>query len=101
MLDTQLGKTLRKGGDLGHAVGEVRDALRSAMDNSISAADSAAWKEVRKRYANMMAAANSRNAAGDILPRTLYTNGQRQFVGQVWWRDLILPTSHGRLVSSS
>ena len=73
MLDTQLGKTLRKGGDLGHAVGEVRDALRSAMDNSISAADSAAWKEVRKQYANMMAAANSRNAAGDILPRTLYT----------------------------
>ena len=43
------------------------------MDNSISAADSAAWKEVRKQYANMMAAANSRNAAGDILPRTLYT----------------------------
>ena len=98
MLDTQLGKTLRKGGDLGHAVGEVRDALRSAMDNSISTADSAAWKEVRKQYANMMAAANSRNAAGDIC-RARFTHKRPKAIRRSSLvAGLILPTSHGQLV---
>ena len=102
MLDTQLRKTCAKVETFGHAVGEVRTPhARPQWITSISAADSAAWKEVRKQYANMMAAANPRNAAGDIPPRTLYTQTAKGNSSVKFGGGLILPTSHGRLVGSS
>jgi len=72
MLDTQLGKAMKGGGDMAGALGPVRDSLRSAMDNSISKADQEAWQTARRQYGNMMAIANSRDKFGNILPTTLY-----------------------------
>lgn len=47
------------------ALGEVRDVLRTAMDDSISPADQAAWQEARRQYANLMVTAKAASGAGE------------------------------------
>jgi hypothetical protein len=51
--DSRLAKQLKGGGESAHYLGQLRDLVRSAMDDSISASDRAAWKTVRRQYANL------------------------------------------------
>lgn len=41
--DSKLGSVLKGGGEPAHYLGQVRDVVRGAMDNSISAKDRALW----------------------------------------------------------
>lgn len=50
--DSVLGRASRAGNEAGHYLGQVRGAIQSAMDDSISAADQVAWRKLRQEYAN-------------------------------------------------
>jgi hypothetical protein len=80
-LDSELGRVMRSSsnGDIRYGVGQVRDALRQAMDSSISTADQQAWREARRQYANMMTVAPlaARDATGDVSGRTLLAAAMR------------------------
>lgn len=66
MLDSQLGRSARStsNGDLRTVLGDLRDLLRRAMDDSISPADAADWQQARRQYANLMVIANAAGRAG-------------------------------------
>lgn len=78
-MDSAIGRQMREtgNGDLRTALGQVRDALREAMDRSISPADSAAWAQARRQYANfaalrqVMGGAGAGVAEGQISPLAL------------------------------
>lgn len=78
-IDSAIGRTLRSttNGDLRNYLGEVRDALRTAMDNSIAPTDQQAWQQARRQYANLMTIARAMNAgtgetvAGNVSPAQL------------------------------
>jgi hypothetical protein len=74
-LDSELGRAMRgtSNGDLRNAVGDLRGALREAMDRSISGADQAAWRDARREYASLMTVAPlaAKSETGDISGRTL------------------------------
>lgn len=80
-LDSELGRVLRtsSNGDIRHGVGQVRDALRTAMDQSISAADRQAWQQARREYANLMTVAPlaARSETGDVSGRALLAAANR------------------------
>lgn len=81
-LDSELGRVTRttSNGDIRHGVGLVREALRDAMDQSISAADRTAWQQARRQYANLMTVAPlaARSETGDVSGRTLLAAALRQ-----------------------
>jgi hypothetical protein len=52
-VDSRIGKAMKQGGEASHYLGELRDAVRSAMDNSISASDRKAWQALRQRWASL------------------------------------------------
>lgn len=72
--DSMLGK-MAKGnkGTIQDVLGDLRNAMRNAMDRSISDADSAAWKTARKEYANLMTVADAVKASpeGTLSPARL------------------------------
>lgn len=51
-LDSTLGKATKAGDTTAHFVGQVRNVIREAMDDSISAQDRKAWNALRKEYGN-------------------------------------------------
>jgi hypothetical protein len=51
--DSRIGKELKAGGEAAHYLGSLREVVRGAMDDSISAKDRAAWKAIRQQYANL------------------------------------------------
>ena len=74
-LDSQLGRITRTStnGDVRYGIGQVREALRNAMDQSISQADRTAWQQARRQYANLMTVAPlaARDETGDVSGRAL------------------------------
>jgi hypothetical protein len=66
LLDSQIGRSARStsNGDLRTVLGDIRDLLRRAMDDSISPADAADWQQARRQYANLMVIANAAGRAG-------------------------------------
>lgn len=71
--DSAMGK-LTKGGDTAaHYIGEVRDAVRAAMDDSINAADSALWKNLRREYRDRKTLTDlvAKSDFGDLNPASL------------------------------
>jgi hypothetical protein len=73
-LDSKLGKLMKAGGEKSMYLGELRDAIRSAMDDSISAADKEAWKTARKQYKNLKTVRDlvaKEGADGNINPALL------------------------------
>jgi len=74
-IDSTIGRTMRStsNGDLRNYLGQVRSILRSAMDESISPADQAAWRLAREQYGNLMTVAPlaARNETGDVSARAL------------------------------
>ena len=81
-LDLELGRVARttSNGDIRHGVGQIRDALRTAMDQSISEADRQAWQQARKQYASLMTVAPlaARSETGDVSGRALLAQALRQ-----------------------
>lgn len=73
-LDSKLGKLLKGGGEKAMYLGQVRDALRSAMDESITAADREAWQTARSQYKNLKTVRDlvaKEGADGNISPALL------------------------------
>lgn len=74
-LDSEMGRVMRtsSNGDVRYGVGQIRDALREAMDQSISATDRQAWQTARREYSNLMRVAPlaARNETGDVSGRSL------------------------------
>lgn len=51
-IDSKMGKVMAKaGGENAYAIGELREAIRGAMDRSIKPEDAAEWARIRKQYA--------------------------------------------------
>lgn len=73
-IDTELSNIIKAGGEKGLYAKRMQTAIREAMDNSISAADKAAWSETRNQYKNLKAVRSivSKDAgSGDIPPSQL------------------------------
>lgn len=93
LMDSQLGRSIRSttNGDLRSALGELRERLRGAMDQSISPADAATWQQARREYANLMVAADAAKGAGaataegHISPLALRTALDRSTGGGYVW----------------
>lgn len=67
MLDSALGRSMRSttNGDMRSALGDLRNTLRAAMDDSISPEDAAAWQQARRDYANLSVIARAAGRAGE------------------------------------
>jgi len=66
MLDSAIGRSIRgtSNGDMRGALGDLRETLRTAMDDSITPADKAAWDIARRQYASMSVIAGAAGQAG-------------------------------------
>ena len=66
MLDSELGRSIRNtsDGDRRAALGQLREELRRAMDDSISPQDASDWARARREYANLMVIAQAAGRAG-------------------------------------
>lgn len=72
-LDSALGHVTKLGTPVSHFVGQVRDAIRDAMDASISPQDAAAWKQLRTEYGNRKTIRDlvAKADGGDLSPAAL------------------------------
>ncbi|MUV13596.1 hypothetical protein [Noviluteimonas gilva] len=72
-LDSQLGQVTKLGTPASHFVGQIRSAMRGAMDDSITPADSAAWKTLRQQYGNRKTLRDlvAKGDGGPISPASL------------------------------
>ncbi|MNM07003.1 hypothetical protein D3C81_170350 [compost metagenome] len=72
-LDSQLGKIMAGGGEKSAFVAEVRDAIREAMDESISPALREAWRTARSQYRALKTVEPlvAKSADGSISPGQL------------------------------
>jgi hypothetical protein len=71
--DSSVGRTIRKGGELSDYLGDVRGAVRAAMDDSIAPADQAAWRLARQQWGNLKTIEPlvAKSTTGDIPPAQL------------------------------
>lgn len=51
--DSKVGRAMKSGGETASYLGDVRDAVRAAMDDSIAPADQAAWRLARQQWGNL------------------------------------------------
>ena len=78
-LDSAIGKQIRNtsDGNARSALGKLQDAIRNAMDASMTGDDAALWAEARRHYANgkiiqqAMNTGSASTAAGNIPPASL------------------------------
>jgi hypothetical protein len=72
-LDSKLGKLMKSGGEKSLYLGQVREAVREAMDQGISQADKAAWQQARSQYRNLKTIRDlvAKNPEGNISPALL------------------------------
>lgn len=74
--DSALGRKIRStsNGDLRNALGQIQSTVRETMDRSISQADSEAWKQARRQYANLMDVAPiaAKDVEGNVSPKLLW-----------------------------
>jgi len=68
--DSQLNQIIKNGGPTAHFLGNVQTAVRRAMDKSITPADRAAWREVRREFGSRKAIAPlvARASEGNVPP---------------------------------
>jgi hypothetical protein len=73
-LDSKLGKLMKGGGEKAMYLGELRDTIRSAMDDAISSGDREAWKKARSQYKSLKTVRDlvaKEGADGNINPALL------------------------------
>lgn len=72
--DSQMSALMKSGDPTAQWIGQLRDAVRTGMDHSISPEDQAAWMEARSQYRNLKAIRDIIGKAGvdgDISPALL------------------------------
>lgn len=71
--DSKIGKAMAAGGEKALYLGQLREVMRGAMDQSISAADRAAWQAARKQWAALKTIEPlvAKSANGNIPPSQL------------------------------
>mgnify|MGYP001356735873 CR=1 FL=1 len=71
--DSKIGKAMKAGGEAANYLGDVRGAVRAAMDESVAPADQAAWQLARQQWANMKTVEPlvAKAPTGDIAPAQL------------------------------
>lgn len=71
--DSRIGKATASGGEAAHYLGQVREAVREAMDNAISPRDKAAWDLARRQWASLKTVEPlvAKATTGDISPASL------------------------------
>jgi len=71
--DSRLAKVLKSGGEPAHYLGQLRETVQGAMDDSISAGDRAAWSALRKQWAALKTVEPlvAKSEAGNISPQAL------------------------------
>ncbi|HXI19261.1 MAG TPA: hypothetical protein VNM48_23075, partial [Chloroflexota bacterium] len=71
--DSRLGKVLKGGGEPALYLGQLRDVVRAAMDDSISAGDRAVWTMLRKQWAALKTVEPlvAKAKDGNISPQSL------------------------------
>lgn len=69
-LDSQLNAVIKQGGAPAHYLSQVRNAIRDAMDRSISPEDAQAWRQLRQEYGNRKTLTNlvGKSDSGQIPP---------------------------------
>lgn len=72
-LQSKWGRLMKSGGTTAHYLGGVRDAVRKAMDDSISATDRRAWDAARQQYGNLKTVRDlvAKETDDGISPRAL------------------------------
>lgn len=73
-IDSELGNIIKAGGEKGMYAKEMQNAIRGAMDQSITPADQALWAETRSQYKNLKAVRNAvakDDLSGEIAPGQL------------------------------
>lgn len=73
-MDSQMSKLMKSGDPTSVFIGDLRDAIRTGMDHSISPTDAASWMNVRGQYRNLKAIRDIVGKAGvdgDISPAQL------------------------------
>lgn len=72
-LDSQIGKLTKAGGEKAHFLGQIRETMRGAMDESISAGDKAAWQTAREQYKALKTVRDlvAKSTDGNISPAQL------------------------------
>ena len=73
-LDSALGRATKGGGEAAHYIGQVRDAIRAAMDGSIAPADREAWATLRQQYGDRKTIRDlvyKPDQHGDLSPQAL------------------------------
>lgn len=83
--DSQLGTKLKSGGDPAFYLGQVREVVRQAMDESIAPADRAAWAAARQKWAAMKTVEPlvAKSADGDISAAALMQRVTSDGAGKV------------------
>lgn len=51
--DSRVGRVMKAGGQPAHYLGDLREVVRGAMDESIAPADQAAWRLARQQWGNL------------------------------------------------
>jgi hypothetical protein len=71
--DSKVGQVMKAGGEPAHYLGNLREAVRGAMDNSIAPADQAAWRLARQQWGNLKTIEPlvAKSTTGDIPPAQL------------------------------
>lgn len=71
--DSKIGKAMKAGGEAANYLGDVRSAVRAAMDESIAPADQAAWQLARQQWGNLKTIEPlvAKSPTGDIAPAQL------------------------------
>lgn len=73
-IDSELSNIIKAGGEKGMYAKRMQEVIRSGMDESISAADQAAWKTTRSEYKNLKAVRDmvaKEGADGNVNPSQL------------------------------
>jgi hypothetical protein len=72
-MDSFAGKLMKGGGEKAHYLGQIRDALRTGMDDSISAVDQEAWGAARGQYRALKTVRDlvAKDPSGNISPALL------------------------------
>jgi hypothetical protein len=71
--DSQLGRLMKNGGEKAFYLGQLRDAMRGAMDQSITPADQEAWQTARSQWRALKTVRDlaAKDPAGNIAPGQL------------------------------
>jgi hypothetical protein len=82
-LDSKLGAAMKGGGPDSHYIGQIRQALRNAMSDSVRPEDAGKWADLDKAYSALGAISKSVDESGNVSARKLFTNTRDKSVARL------------------